>query len=266
MVREQRATLPHGNVRYLESGTGWPLVLLHAFPLDADMWRPQLERVPEGWRYIAPDLRGFGPAARGHVDTMDDFAADLFPLLDELKLERTALGGLSMGGYVAFAMVRREPARFNALVFADTRASADTEAGRSARREMLEAVATKGSMAVADMMLPKLLGRTTRKERPELEPQVRRMIEANGVEGISGAIRAMMTRPDAMSLLDTVNVPALLVVGEEDVITPPDDSDAMAARIARCNVVKLPRTGHLSNLEAPREFAVALADFLQSPL
>jgi pimeloyl-ACP methyl ester carboxylesterase len=266
MVREQRARLPHGTVRYLESGTGWPVVLLHAFPLGADMWRPQLEQVPEGWRYIAPDLRGFGPAARGHAETMDDFGADVFALLNELQIDRTALGGLSMGGYVAFAMIRHEPARFNALVLADTRASADSEAGRRARSEMLDAVSTKGAAAVADMMLPKLLGRTTREQRPALEQQVRRMIEANGADGISGAIRAMMARPDSTSLLETVNVPVLLIVGDEDIVTPPADSEAMARRLARCNVVTLPRTGHLSSMEAPREFAAALADFLTSPL
>lgn len=266
MVREQRAELPQGTVRYLTAGVGWPVVLLHAFPLSAEMWRPQLEQVPAGWTYIAPDLRGFGPDGAGTAQSMDDLAAGVFDLLNALKIDRTALGGLSMGGYVAFAMYRREPARFSALMLADTRATADGEPARAARQEMLDALAAKGPGAVADMMLPKLLGDTSRAERPELAVQVREMIERNSVAGIAGGIRAMLGRPDSTPLLDTLRVPVLAIVGEEDVITPPAETEAMAARIPRVNCVKLPGAGHLSNLERPREFSHALADFLASPL
>src|SRR6188768_1778910 len=107
MVRDLRATINGRKVRYLEAGSGWPVVLIHAFPLDADMWRPQLERVPEGWRFIAPDLRGFGPGAKrpgpGRA-TLDDMAADVGLLLDHLAVDPAVIGGLSMGGYVTFAM------------------------------------------------------------------------------------------------------------------------------------------------------------------
>ena len=113
MVRELRVTIDGRTVRYLEAGSGWPVVLLHAFPLNADMWRPQLERVPEGWRFIAPDLRGFGPdapppAGTGTV-TLDDMAADVGLLLDHLEIETAVIGGLSMGGYVTFALFRPRP-------------------------------------------------------------------------------------------------------------------------------------------------------------
>lgn len=242
------------------------MVLLHAFPLSADMWRPQLECVPEGWRFIAPDLRGFGPEARGGAQSMDEMAAGVLELLDALKIDRAALGGLSMGGYVAFAMLRRELERFNAVILADTRATADTEAGIAARKAMLDTLHASGVGAVADAMLPKLLGETTRREAPELAQQVRRMIESSSVDGVAGGIQSIMERPESTALLDSVCVPTLIIVGEEDILTPPADSDAMAERLSRSRVVKLLRAGHLSNLESPREFSTALADFLASPL
>src|SRR6188768_4188416 len=114
MVRDLRATINGRKVRYLEAGSGWPVLLIHAFPLNADMWRPQLERVPEGWRLIAPDLRGFGqsrlPAGPGTpVASLDDYAADLEVLLDHLNIDELVIGGLSMGGYVTLALFRRSP-------------------------------------------------------------------------------------------------------------------------------------------------------------
>ncbi|HXG56375.1 MAG TPA: alpha/beta hydrolase, partial [Vicinamibacterales bacterium] len=213
MVREERAALASGQVRYLEAGAGWPVVLLHAFPLSADMWRPQLGCVPQGWRFIAPDLRGFGPEARGAAQSMDEMATGVLELLDALKIDQAALGGLSIGGYVAFAMMRREAERFNAVILADTRATADTEAGIAARQEMLDTLHARGVGAVADAMLPKLLGDTTRRSAPEIAQQVRQMIEASSVDGVAGGIQSMMGRPDSTALLDSICVPTLIIVG-----------------------------------------------------
>lgn len=268
MVSESSFAGDAGRIRYLESGSGWPVVLLHAFPLSADMWRPQLERPPDGWRLIAPDLRGFGPAADGPSPggpvTMDDMAADVEELLDTLEIERAAIGGLSMGGYVTFALFRRAPERFQRMVLADTRAPADTSEGRAARQRMLELLRRGGAAAVAGEMLPKLLGETTRRERPELEAVVRGMIEANSTAGIAGGIEAMMTRPDSTPLLAGIALPALIMVGAEDTLTPPTDAEAMQQQLTRSHLVSLPGAGHLSNLEAPDTFSVALANFLAS--
>jgi 3-oxoadipate enol-lactonase len=254
-----------GTVRYLESGKGWPVVLLHAFPLSAEMWRPQLEHVPDGWRMLAPDLRGFGGSRTSVARTFDDMAVDIVEWLDRLEIDAATIGGLSMGGYVTFALFRRAPERFNAMILANTRAIADSPDGRAARDKMSELVRREGASAVADQMLPKLVGATSQ-ARPELAVTVRAMIEAQSVEAIDGAIRALRDRPDSTPLLPHIGVPALVIAGEEDAIIPVSESADMARQLARAQQVTIPHAGHLSNLEAPDAFNAALENFLRAHL
>lgn len=254
--------------RYLEAGAGWPVVLLHAFPLDADMWRPQLEQAPQGWRLIAPDVRGFGPGSQipagARAPTMDDLAGDVDALLDALEISEAAIGGLSMGGYIAFALWRRTPERFNSLILADTKPTSDTPEGREGRRAMIELARTRGASAVADEMLPKLLGPTTRDSRPHVPTAVRRMIEAASVDALTGALEAMLGRADSTEDLPGISCPSLVIVGAEDAITPPADAESMRVAIPRSRLVVLPAAGHLSSLETPEPFSRVLTDFLQS--
>src|SRR5688572_16666364 len=168
MIHEQRTTVNGRIVRYLESGVGTPLILLHAFPLNADMWRPQLERPPAGWRLIAPDLRGFGGSTIDSDEIgMDDYAHDVLLLMEDLSLQSAAIAGLSMGGYIALAMFRRAPERLAGLILADTRATADTDDGIRMRRDLLDAIRRDGLGILPDRQIPKLLGETTQRERPE---------------------------------------------------------------------------------------------------
>ena len=265
MTREARARVGRWDVRYLEAGAGWPVLLIHAFPVNADMWRPQLDRVPEGWRFIAPDVRGFGPDAPAPgAFTLDDVAADLSAFMDHLKLDRAVIGGLSMGGYVTLAMSRRSPERFDGMILADTKAEADTPEGRDGRRKMIELVRAKGPRAVADQMLPKLLSAATRERDPEIVSAVRAMIESTSADAIAGALEAMMARPDSTPALPHISCPALILVGAHDEITPEAAARAMEVRIERSRVVVLPEAGHLSNLESPDVFSRALSDFLAS--
>ena len=270
MVREESATVAGRSVRYLVGGAGWPLVLLHAFPLSADMWRPQLDDPPDGWQFIAPDLRGFGGSAGdgpgGPPPTMEDYAGDVEGLLNELEIDRAVIGGLSMGGYVTFALFRRAPERFSGFVLADTRAGADSPDGRQARRALSVLVNKDGAPGVADQMLPKLLGETTRRERPEVVREARRLIVRNSVAGIDAGIHALMDRPDSTPDLTRVSTPTLVIVGEEDVVTPPAESEFLQRSIARSRLVVLPQAGHLSSLEAPEDFTRALSDFRASNL
>jgi 3-oxoadipate enol-lactonase len=174
------------------------------------------------------------------------------------------IGGLSMGGYIAFALARRAPDRFTGMVLADTKPQADTPEGREGRRKMIELVQAHGATAVADQMLPKLLGKTSHETRPQVAAALRTMIESAPVEAISGAIEAMLSRPDSTAGLSDISWPVLVMVGAEDAITPLADAEAMQTAITRSRLVVLPAAGHMSNLETPEMFSRALADFLQS--
>lgn len=255
MIAEHRATLDGRPVRFLDAGTGWPVVLLHAFPMSADMWRPQLERAPTGWRFVAPDMRGA---------TVDEMAAGVLRLLDHLDIERAVIGGLSMGGYVTFAAYRLAPERFSGMLLANTRATADTPQARDGREKMIALARERGSAAIAAEMLPKLLGRTTQAERPEVQAFVRQIAESRPPEAIVEALGAMLQRPDSTPGLDLVSSATLVIAAEEDTLIPAAEIEAMQLRIPRSRLVVLHRAGHLSNLEAPDEFSRALADFLTS--
>jgi 3-oxoadipate enol-lactonase len=266
MERELYVEVGARRQRYLEAGSGWPLVLLHAFPLTADLWRPQLERAPRGWRLLAPDLRGFGPGVPPTSASMDEMAADVEAFLDAMEIDKAVIGGLSMGGYVTMALYRRAPARFTGMLLANTRPGPDSEDGRAARNAMIALVRTKGSRAVADQMLPKLLGTTSQRARPQLAALVRRLIEGNSPDGIAAAIEGLRDRPDSTAVLQGVSVPAMVITGEEDAIIPVSESEAMAAALARSQLVILPAAGHLSSLEVPDDFSEALGTFLQANL
>jgi 3-oxoadipate enol-lactonase len=267
MEREAYVEITGRRQRYLSAGSGWPLILLHAFPLNADQWRPQLERVTSGWRFLAPDLRGFGPAgAPVSTLTMDEIAAGVLAFLDALEIEKAVIGGLSMGGYVTMALYRTAPERFTAMVLANTRAGADTEEGRAARERMAALAQREGAAAVADEMMPKLLGATSRRARPHLEPLVRRLIESNSPAAIAAASQAIKDRPDSTPTLQSSAVPALIVTGDEDMIIPASEGETMARVVSRSQLVVLGAAGHLSSLEVPDDFSEALGNFLRANL
>ncbi len=253
-------------MRWLEAGPAEAtrtLVWLHAFPLSAEMWQPQLDAVPEGWRVVAPDLAGFG----GTVDhdgrpEIDDFARDVDELVLYLGLRRFVLGGLSMGGYAAFAYLRLHAERVMGVILADTKSGADTPVAREGRQKMLDVVSTSGVAAIADEMVPKLLGTTTQRDDQGVVLHVRNLIEANGAEGVSRGIQRLRDRPDSSADLARIAVPALVIVGEEDGITPVAEARAIAGAIRESTLAVLPRAGHLANLERPEPFNTAVGKWL----
>ena len=237
------------------------------------MWEPQLVLADRGWHVIAPQFRGFDKAQEGQVSvmpqaetcpptTMDDYAGDVIDLLDTLHIHEAVVCGLSMGGYVAFAMQRHASRYVQGLILADTRPQADTPEGVEGRKRMLQLVADKGPSAVADEMLPRLLGETTRRDRPDIVERVRGLVVSNDAAAIAGAVQALMTRPDSTLLLASIHVPTLIVVGDEDTVTPPAISDGMHRAIAGSELTIVPRAGHLSNVEQAEPFNAALARFL----
>lgn len=241
------------------------VVLIHAFPLNARLWDPQRPALPDGWRLVSPDLPGFGDSTAPAATSMDAMARAVLEHMDGEGIDRAVIGGLSMGGYVTLALHRLAPDRFSGMILADTRATADTDQQREGRRAMIETVRTKGPSAIADEMLPKLLGATTQRDRPEVATRVRSVIESNRSDAIAGALEAMMGRPDSTAQLAGISVPTLILCGDEDTLTPPSDSEALHRAIAQSRLVMLPGAGHLSSLETPDAFSKALSTFLQSP-
>lgn len=250
-------------VAYDDEGRGAAVVLLHGFPLNRSMWREQSRDLSATCRVIAPDLRGFGETTHGGADmTTGDMAEDVAALLDALNVGRAVVGGLSMGGYVAFEFFRRFPHRVRALVLADTRPHADTDEARRTREETAQSALRDGMGPIADSMLPKLLSAATREREPGMVERVRAMVLGTKPEGAAAALRAMAVRRDQTDMLPSIDVPALIIVGGEDTITPPPDAEAMAAKIKGSRLVRIEGAAHLSNVERPEEFNRALGEFV----
>jgi 3-oxoadipate enol-lactonase len=239
------------------------VLLLHAFPLAAEMWRPQIDALTaHDYRVLAPDLRGFGdtPASEG-PSTMSRLADDILALLAHLGITRTVVVGLSMGGYLAFELVRRAPRIVRALVLADTRAGADDAAGRAGREAFAESALAHGLGWVADAMVPKLLRESP---DPALVVRVRELIAAGTPAGVAAAQHGMAQRPDSTATLAAIACPTLVLVGELDRVTPPAEAEKMAAAIAGATFKKFAGAAHLANLEAPGAFDRALLEFLDA--
>ncbi len=252
-------------MNYAEAGRGTPVVLLHGFPFNRSMWSEQVEALSTKFRVITPDLRGHGETTvTDDPATMEEMAEDVAALLDELQIERIALGGLSMGGYVALAFCRLFPRRVRALVLADTRAGADTEEARRNREESATRALKEGMNALAETMLPKSLAPATLAGNPKVVERVRRMMTETKPKGAAAALRGMAARRDQTSFLPEILAPTLIIVGSEDTLTPPKESELMRREIRGSRLVTIEGAGHVSNLERPEEFSRALTDFLNS--
>jgi pimeloyl-ACP methyl ester carboxylesterase len=259
-----RLRVEGGELEYSDSGAGPPLLLFHAFPLGLFMWDAQAEALAATHRVIRFDARGFGASDPGAGPlTMERIADDGAALLDALGIERAAVGGCSMGGYAAFAFVRRHKQRVRALYLQDTRAGADAEDARASRLRLAERVLSEGSSAAVEAFLPKLLGETTQREQEGLVSQLRERILATSPQAIADALHGLALRADSRPTLAEVHVPTLVVVGAEDVLTPPAEAEAIAAAIPGARLEVLPRAGHLANLEQPEAVNASLSAFLE---
>jgi 3-oxoadipate enol-lactonase len=252
-------------ISYRDLGEGDPLVLLHAFPLNGRMFEPQMKAFSGSRRVVAPDYPGFGRSPRTPAQPdVRYYAEGIRSLLDRLHLERVVLGGVSMGGYVAFECLRVFPERVSALVLANTRPEPDSGEIRENRNEMALRVAQEGVEVLAELQMGRLLAPDTLRNDDGLVENVRAMILENSPDGAVAALGAMRERPDSTPLLGEIGVPTLVVGGEEDGISSPEVMGAMAAKIPDATHVTIPKTGHLSNLEDPGRFNAALDEFLKS--
>jgi 3-oxoadipate enol-lactonase len=238
------------------------------------MWEGEIQALlaDQCYRLVALDWRGFGESEIASspgtplISTMDNLADDVAGLMDGLGIQRAVLCGLSMGGYAAFAFARKYPERLRGLILADTRPGADTPAAAANREEIAVLAETRGSGALADLQLPRLISDTTRQRHPEVETRVRQLIDRATPQGIAAASRGMAVRPDSTPLLASITCPTLVIVGEEDALTPPTTAREFAIQIPHAQLIVIPQAGHLSSLEQPQAFIQAVRTFLQTLL
>ncbi len=249
-------------IAYDESGRGLPLVLVHAFPQDRGMWQPQLAGLSDSARVIAPDLPGFGESSPAPF-TIDSAADIVAEFITTLGIAKAVVAGLSMGGYIAMALARRQAQKLAGLILADTRADPDDATARGNRDKAIALTREKGVAALFETMLPKVLSDLTRSTKPEVVAQVKSIAERQSVEGVTAALAALRDRPDANPALAEIKVPTLVIVGEFDAVTPPLAAANMSVQIPGSKLIHIPDAGHLSNVENPAAFTDAVRKFVK---
>ena len=241
------------------------VLFIHGFPFDHSMWRHQVEAL-SGWECVAPDLRGVTdePPLGDPTDySMASYARDLIALLDQRGIESVVLCGLSMGGYVTFELLRQIPARVRAAILCNTKATADTPDAKWGRDVLAEKARSLGARAVAEELIPKVLGRATRERQPRVVREVTQMMERQPVAGIVGALHALRERPDSTPLLGAIRIPVLVVAGADDQITPAQGMREMANAISGAEFVLIAEAGHLTPLEQPVAVNAPIRAFLK---
>ncbi|WP_062438970.1 alpha/beta fold hydrolase [Herbidospora daliensis] len=242
------------------AGSGLPLVLLHAFPLSSAMWLAQRGGLAAGCQVVTPDLRGFGGSQLGDDEpSLDAMADDVAELLDGLGVERAVVGGLSMGGYVVMALARRHPERLAGVILANTKAAPDTPEAAANRETVARRLLDGGDLLDT---VPNLLGPTSLERRGMVVGRVRGLVGAAPAQAAAWAQRAMAARPDSFDTLRGLTVPALVIAGDEDKITPTAEAEAMTKAIPDARLVVIGHAGHLSAIETPETFNRAVASFL----
>jgi len=247
---------------YTDEGAGRTLLLVHGFPLNRQVWSPQVAAFRRDFRVIAPDLRGLGESW-GTADpvAMDRYAEDLQALMTHLNAGPVILAGHSMGGYVALAFAKAFPQSLAGLVLVATKAGSDSPEAAAARRASAERVWAEGSSVVVDAMAAKML--SPGNSDPAMAAEVRGFMTASGPEGIIAALLGMAGRPDAGAWLGQIQVPTLVLAGADDAIMAPAEAVALAGGIPGAQLKVIPKAGHLVAFEQAEVFNAALGSWLQ---
>ena len=261
----QRLRSDDAEIVYEIVGSGPPVVLLHPFPVHHDFWNPIVPVLSSRYQLILPDLRGHGDSEIGQGPaSMEKHARDLARLLDAASVAKAALVGVSIGGYILFEFWRQFRGRVSALVMCDTKSQADTAEARANRVKVAADVLEQGTDTFIESMIPKVLGRTTLSTRPDLLDGARRMMSKMSPEDISLVQRGMAERPDSVADLKTINVPTLIVIGDEDILATPADGELMRHYIAGSQLKIIPKAGHFAPWEQPDAVGPLLRQFLDS--
>ncbi len=251
------------------AGAGLPVIFLHGFPHDRTLWSHQVSTLSIKARCLAPDLRGFGESSVAGPWSMEQYAVDVRDLLDHFEIERAAIVGLSMGGYIAMACWRVMPDRVMGMALLDTQMGADDDAAREKRNALIEKVRTEGVESLVQAQLPGMVGKSTRAQRPDLVEKMAQMMRSAPEAGIVGALTAMRDRPDSTDTIAAITAPTLVAVGDEDVLTPVPKAEQIAAGLPPGTVRRLEviaGAGHVSCVERPSAVNHALAEFIDSLL
>ena len=257
----------HVRERGKGKGNGVPLVLVHGFPFDSSMWEKQLDALGDEMWVVAPDLPGMGksePLSLNSEAGMDDYADAIAEWAKSQRIEKIALAGHSMGGYIAFAFARRHPELLDKLILIATRPGADAEAAREGRYKTAAGVEEKGVSVPADAMFPKLFAPSTYEENKETTEGIRSLMLRQGKRGIIDSLHAMAGRPDSSPDMARIKVPTLIISGAQDAIIPAAEADGMHSGIAGSKHVVIENAGHLPMLEDPEAFNKALREFVQA--
>lgn len=248
---------------YEVAGTGPPVVLLHPFPVHHEFWKPIQPALESRYRMILPDLRGHGDSEIGQGPAlMEKHARDIARVLDAAGVGKAAFVGCSIGGYILFEFWRRFRERVTALALCDTRPQADTAEARANRLKAAADVLEQGTSPFIEAMIPKLMGRTTIDTRPDLVDGARHMMNKMPAQNISLVQRGMAERPDSVADLKSINVPTLIVIGDEDILSTPADGELMRQNIAGSQLKIIPKAGHYAPWEQPGAVGMVLRQFL----
>ena len=248
---------------YRTNGAGFPVVLLHPFPVHHEFWNAIAGKLATRYQVILPDMRAHGRSEVGTgAATMAKHAADLMRLLETLKVPKAVFVGVSIGGYVLFEFWRQHRERVAAFVLSNTRAEPDTEQGRTNRLKSIADSRLHGAAPFFDAQVQNLIGETTRRSRPDLVASARAMMQMMSVDGLAAIQRGMAERPDSVPTLRTIDVPTLVVAGEEDTLTPISNAQVMQKNIPGSRLEVIPRAGHYAPLEQSDEFDRILRQFL----
>lgn len=252
-------------IAYAVLGDGPPVVLLHAFPANHELWLPAAQALTSRYRVVLPDLRAHGDSDGGEGPaTMEKHAADIARVLDDADVGRAVFAGVSIGGYILFEFWRRNRGRVAGLVLADTRPQPDTPEGRAARLKTAEDVLERGTEPFIDSMIPKLFGKTTIDTRPDLVEQAKRMMLRMSAGDVAQVQRGMAERPDSVPTLKTINVPTLILIGGEDTLSTVADGELMRQNIAGSEFKVIPKAGHYAPWEQSAEVGRLLRQFADS--
>jgi|SRR5579872_988981 len=253
------------NLAYRILGHGSPVVLLHPFPVNHEFWLPVAHDLSTRFRIVLPDLRGHGDSGIGEGPaTMDKHASDIARIMDDAEIGRAPIVGVSIGGYALFEFWRRHRPRVTALGLCNTKAPADTEDARAGRLRSANDVLERGTEPFFESMVPRVMGSTTRDTRPDLVEGALRMMRKMSPEDVAQVQRGMAERPDSIEMLKTINVPTLILTGDEDILTGPNEAQLMHQHIPGSQLRMIPKAGHYAAWERPEEVAKLLRQFLEN--